>query len=164
MNFLLSWREKALEVLQGLGLLGLRIWVAQEFMQAGWTKLQGGTTAPEWFAQLQFPAILAWLGPDLNWVMAGWGEVLLGSAILVGLFSRFAAAGLLFITWVAVYTVHFDLSWAGWNQIETDDGAGFKVPLMLALMLWAVLTQGPGRYAVDAWPVLAKRFQPSAAY
>jgi len=25
----------------------------------------------------------------------------------------------------AVYSVHFDLGWAGWNQIETDDGQGF---------------------------------------
>jgi putative oxidoreductase len=61
--------------------------------------------------------------------------------------------GLLCITFVAVYTVHFDLGWASWNQIDSEDGLGFKVPLMLALMLLAVLTQGPGRYAANAWVV-----------
>jgi putative oxidoreductase len=69
---------------------------------------------------------------------------------MLGLFSRFAALGLLYITYVAVNTVHFDLGWAGWNQIETESGLGFKVPLMVAIMLFAVLTQGAGRYALDA--------------
>jgi putative oxidoreductase len=69
-------------------------------------------------------------------------------AVLIGFYSRLAAIGLLFITYVAVYTVHFDLGWAGWNQIETDAGLGFKVPLMLAIMLFAIVTQGGGRYSI----------------
>jgi putative oxidoreductase len=136
--------------LDGLGLLAMRLWLAQEFVQAGWLKLSAGTIAPDWFAQLPFPALLQPLGPDLNWVMAGLGETAFGLAIALGLGSRLAAVGLLFITWVAVYTVHFDLGWMGWNQIETDQGQGFKVPLMMAFMLLTVLTQGGGRYAVDA--------------
>ncbi len=135
----------------GWGLLALRLFVAQEFVQAGWMKLSAGLTAPEWFAGLDFPPLLAWLGPDLNWAAAGFGEVALGLALALGLAGRLAALGLLFITWVAVYTVHFDLGWAGWNQIDTDDGLGFKVPLMLALMLLAILLQGAGRLSLDAW-------------
>ena len=142
-----SARERA----DGLGLLALRLFVAQEFFQAGVMKVSAGWTAPEWFAGLDFPPMLAWLGPDLNWVAAGVGEVVLGAAIGLGLLSRLAALGLMFITWVAVYTVHFDLGWAGWNQIETDAGLGFKVPLMLGLMCLAVLTQGAGRLSADAW-------------
>ena len=155
---LTSIASSARDRLDGLGLLALRLFVAQEFVQAGLMKVSAGFTAPEWFAGLDFPPLLAWLGPDLNWVAAGFGEVILGAAIALGLMGRLAALGLLFITWVAVYTVHFDLGWAGWNQIETENGLGFKVPLMLALMLLAVLTQGPGRYALDAWPPLARRF------
>jgi len=135
----------------GWGLLALRLFVAQEFLQAGWMKLSAGLTAPEWFAGLDFPPVLAWLGPDLNWVFAGFGEVAFGLALALGLAGRLASVGLLFITWVAVYTVHFDLGWAGWNQIETEGGQGFKVPLMLAIMIVAVLTQGPGRFSLDAW-------------
>lgn len=162
MNFLLSWREKALEAGRDLGLLGLRIWIAQEFIQSGLVKVSGRWMAPEWFVQLDFPGVVSWLGPDLNWIVAGWGELVLGVTVLLGLFSRASAVGLLFITWVAVYTVHFDLGWAGWNLIETEGGQGFKVPLMLGLMLLAIVTQGPGRYAVDGWPALVRRFQTAA--
>jgi len=141
----------AREHLDGWSLLALRLFVAQEFMQAGWMKVSAGFTAPAWFAGLDFPPMLAWLGPDLNWVAAGFGEVALGAAIAVGLFGRLAALGLLFITWVAVYTVHFDLGWAGWNQIDTEAGQGFKVPLMLGLMLLTLLLQGAGRISLDSW-------------
>lgn len=148
---LTSIARSAREHTDGWGLLALRLFVAQEFVQAGWMKLSAGLTAPEWFAGLDFPPLLAWLGPDLNWAAAGFGEVAFGLALALGLAGRLAALGLLFITWVAVYTVHFDLGWAGWNQIETDAGQGFKVPLMLAFMLLAVLLQGVGRLSLDAW-------------
>lgn len=137
------------ERIDGLGLLALRLFVAQEFLQAGLMKISAGFTAPEWFSGLNFPPMLAWLGPDLNWIAAGFGEVIFGAALALGLLGRLAALGLLFITWVAVYTVHFDLGWAGWNQIDTDGGLGFKVPLMLGLMCLAVLTQGSGRWSLD---------------
>lgn len=151
----LSWRVRLLESARGciedLGLLGLRLWLAQEFVSAGVTKLSGGWQAPEWFAALSFPPVLRALPVDANWALAGLGEIGLGAALCLGLFSRAAALGLLFITWVAVYTAHFDLGWAGWREIDTEAGQGFKVPLMMALMLLAIVTQGGGRYAVDAW-------------
>lgn len=144
------WVQLAQRRSDGIGLLALRVFAGQEFIAAGWTKLSGGFRAPDWFRALDFPVPVAWLPADLNWLAAGAGELLLGSALAIGLCSRLSAAGLLFITWVAVYSVHFDLGWTGWNQIETEAGLGFKVPLMLAVMLLAVLTQGGGRHAVDA--------------
>lgn len=151
MNSPLTWPDWLAEQLDGLGLLALRLWLAQEFVFAGWTKLAGGLHAPEWFAGLSFPWMLAWLPADANWVAAGLGEVVLGLALALGLLTRVAALGLGFITWVAVYTVHFDLGWAGWNQIDTDAGLGFKVPLVMAVMLLAVFTQGGGRLSLEAW-------------
>jgi putative oxidoreductase len=138
-----------------LGLLLLRVWLAQEFIQAGWIKLSGGLSAPDWFRELSFPIPVRWLSADLNWLTAGLLETGLGLLLLAGLFGRLAALGLLFVTWVAVYSVHFDLGWAGWSQIETDDGQGFKVPLMIGLMLFALLAKGMGAWSADAW--LAKR-------
>jgi putative oxidoreductase len=132
-----------------LGLLGLRLWLAYEFGFAGWTKLQN-LHAPEWFGSLTFPAPLSALSANFNWISAGVMEASLSLLLLLGIYSRLASLGLLFVTYVAVYTVHFDLGWAGWNQIETEQGLGFKVPLMLALMLLTILTQGPGRWA---WPL-----------
>lgn len=154
MSSLLSSLERALEPVRkgidGWGLLALRLWLGQEFILAGWTKLSSGLTAPEWFAGLDYPFPVSLLPPDLNWVVAGTGELVLGALLVVGLLTRLSALGLLFITWVAVYTVHFDLGWAGWNQIESSDGLGYKVPLMMAVMLLALLTQGAGRQSLDA--------------
>lgn len=150
MNSSNSWRLRAPLLLNDLGLLALRLWLAQEFLLAGYTKLSGGLRAPAWFAGLAFPFPHGLLGPDLNWLFAGLGEVVLGLALLLGLSTRLAAAGLLYITYVAVHTVHFDLGWSGWNQIETEAGLGFKVPLMIGLMLFTLLTQGGGQYALDA--------------
>lgn len=150
MNFFLSLREKVPEIFDGVGLLLLRLWAGQEFLFAGYTKLSAGLQAPEWFAGLDFPFPLSILSANMNWLMAGLGEVVLSCVLILGLYSRLAAVGLLFITYVAIYTVHFDLGWAGWNQIETEAGLGFKVPLMLAVMLMALLSHGAGRYSLDA--------------
>lgn len=152
MNSWPFWSGNVLDKeLDGLGLLGLRLWTGLEFGRAGWAKLSNGFTAPEWFAGLDFPFPVFLLGADLNWLAAGVTETVLGLALLLGLGSRWAALGLIYITYVAIHTVHFDLGWAGWDQIDTDAGQGFKVPLMLGLMLWAVVTQGPGRWSLDAW-------------
>lgn len=149
MNSWLSWPERALRPLTDWGLLALRLWAGQEFLLAGYVKLSAGLSAPAWFAGLSFPFPHALLGADLNWVLAGLIEVVLGTALILGVLTRVAAAGLLYITYVAVYTVHFDLGWSGWNQIETDAGLGFKVPLMLGIMLFALLTQGGGRLTLE---------------
>jgi putative oxidoreductase len=132
----------------GLGLLALRLWASYEFLMAGLAKLQD-LTPPTWFMDLPFPFPHTLLSAPTNWIAAGLLETVLGTTLLLGLFSRWSSAILLYVTYVAVYTVHFDLGWRGWNQIDTEQGLGFKVPLMLALMLWTVLTQGAGRFSLD---------------
>lgn len=149
MNSPSSWRAQVPRRINDVGLLLLRLWLAQEFLLAGYTKLAGGLRAPPWFGSLAFPFPHDLLGADVNWLLAGVGEMALSLALALGLATRLTVAGLLYITYVAVYTVHFDLGWAGWNQIETDTGLGFKVPLMMALMLFTLLTQGGGQYALD---------------
>jgi putative oxidoreductase len=140
--------QKTRAPVDGTGLLLLRLAVGYEFAFAGWIKLQN-LTPPEWFAALHFPRPHTLLSVQVNWVSAGVLESMLGIALILGLYSRISSLALLYVTYIAVYTVHFDLGWAGWNQIETDEGLGFKVPLMLGLMLFTVLTQGPGRFSLD---------------
>jgi len=130
------------------GVLLLRLWVGYEFGSAGWIKLQD-LTPPSWFIGLHFPFPNSLLNPSANWGVAGLLESLLGLALIFGVFSRLASWMLIYITYVAIYSVHFDLGWAGWNQIETEQGLGFKVPLMLGLMLFTVISQGPGRFSID---------------
>lgn len=151
MTSLTSFDARAAQALDGLGLLALRAWLAQEFFLAGQTKLAGGTPAPDWFAALAFPFPQSLLPPDVNWLLAGSGECVLAVALLLGCFTRFVALGLLYIAWVAIISVHADLGWAGWNQIETEQGQGFKVPLMMAVMLFALAARGGGRFALERW-------------
>ncbi|MFZ1417134.1 MAG: DoxX family protein [Burkholderiaceae bacterium] len=106
---------------------------------------------------MRFPLPFSLLPASLNWGLVGMTELIFGLALLLGLFSRLSALILLIVTYVAVYSVHFDLSWSGWNQIETEDGLGFKVPLMIGIMLLVVLGQGAGRWSLDRWICYLKR-------
>lgn len=151
MNLSTFLKSKPIDPLQAFALLALRLWVAQEFFLAGLTKLSAGLHAPEWFAGLTFPLPVSLLPPDLNWVLAGATEIGLSLLLVLGLFGRLAAVGLLFVTWVAIYSVHFDLGWAGWNEIDTEQGLGYKVPLMIGLMLCQLLSTGMGQWSLDTW-------------
>ena len=101
-------------VLADGSLLMLRAWLGQEFVWAASHKLRSLGSPPDWFVALSLPWPLPALGASFNWAAAGFGELLLGLALLVGWSTRWASLGLLYITAVAVYAVHFDLGWAGW--------------------------------------------------
>ncbi|WP_245586986.1 hypothetical protein [Pelistega indica] len=51
----------------------------------------------------------------------------------------------------------------GWDQIETDDGQGFKVPLMIGLMLITLLGMGAGKISIDYLLSLRKTNSDSTA-
>lgn len=148
MNFKPTWLIPLHSHLHDLSLLALRLWLAQEFLFAAMQKLSAGPLPPMWFLDVTLPVPLAWFGPQFNWLAAGVTELVFGLALLAGVFTRLAALGLLFITFVAVYAVHFDLGWAGWRLIETDAGNGFKVPLMIALMLLLLVGAGAGKWSL----------------
>ena len=152
MNLINTYTERLqpmTKALSDLSLLCVRLWLAQEFIYAGYQKLSGGFTPPEWFTELQFPVPFSMFSMGFNWGLSGIAELLFGAMLLLGLFARFSAFSLLVVTYVAVYSVHFDLGWAGWRMIETEDGLGFKVPLMIGLMLLVVLGQGAGHWSID---------------
>lgn len=152
MNLINIWQKRLqpiLKTISDLSLLIVRIWLAQEFLFAGYTKLSAGFTPPEWFTELHFPLPHSILSPTLNWGMVGITELMLGAMILLGIWTRLSALALTYVTYVAIYSVHFDLGWSGWNMIETDNGYGFKVPLMIAVMLFTLVGQGAGRWSID---------------
>lgn len=127
-------------VLTGLSLVGLRLFLAYEFLEAGLTKLQGAN----WFESIQdqFPFPFNLLPADLNWAVATGAEILFPILLILGFFTRFSTLGLIVLTAVAWYAVHAGL---GYNVCNS----GYKMPLIYLIALFPLLAQGAGIFSVD---------------
>lgn len=153
--------------LDGLALwlapLGLRLILAYKFGEAGLEKLRG----ENWFGGVQsnFPFPLNHVDPELSWWLATWAELGAAALLVAGLFTRFAAYGLLVLTFVATAAVHWPADWGSLAQLWEgyairNTGAGnFKLPLLFALMLLPLVLGGAGRLSLDA---LIARWLPAA--
>jgi len=134
-------------------LLFIRLLLAVEFGMSGWEKLRG----ENWFAEIQqqFPWPFNWLPVDLSWTLSTWAELIGATLLVLGLATRFTAISLGVVTWVATVAVHWPSQWHSLNELAmgyviTDMGAGnFKLPLIYAVLLLPLLTQGAGRLSVD---------------
>nr|WP_232019705.1 DoxX family protein [Mannheimia haemolytica] len=127
-------------MMTGFGLLVLRLFLAYEFIEAGLEKLNG----ENWFASIQesFPFPFNVLPADLNWVVATGAEIILPILLVLGLFTRFSAIGLMILTAVAWYAVH---AGNGYNVCDN----GYKMALIYLVMLVPVLMQGAGALSLD---------------
>lgn len=139
--------------------LGLRLLLGYEFYKAGMTKLNGNN----WFSGRidNFPAPFKWLGGDISWFAATWGELVFSIMLMVGLFTRFAAFSLVVITGVAIATVHWPAEfsglgelWQGYSISRAEDADGnflgnFRVPLLFMMMLFPLVFHGGGKLSVD---------------
>jgi putative oxidoreductase len=138
---------------QWLAPLGLRVLLAWEFFEAGSEKLHG----QNWFADLgdKFPLPFSLLGPDVNWAMATWFELIGSAALLLGLGTRYAAAAMWVLTVVAIYAVHWPSDWSSWSELWqgyaiTNEGYGnYKLPLIYLAMLLPLMLSGGGRFSLD---------------
>lgn len=138
---------------QWLAPLGLRVLLAWEFFEAGREKLQG----QNWFAELgdKFPQPFALLGPQVNWTLATWVELLGAVALLLGLGTRYVAAALWVLTVVAIYAVHWPAEWSSlaelWKgyAISNEGYGNYKLPLLYLAMLLPLTLNGAGRLSLD---------------
>ncbi|MCC2637561.1 MAG: DoxX [Moraxellaceae bacterium] len=159
-GFLLSalrWDERLRDLFTWLGGflpgLCLRLILAFEFMEAGWAKYQGSN----WFADVQgrFPFPFGLLPVEWNWALATGLELVGGVLLVLGLGTRYVAAALMVLTFVAAVAVHFPAEWSSLGELwqgyaVSDKGFGnFKLPLLYFLMLLALLGQGPGKLSLD---------------
>jgi len=137
----------------------LRLIIFWEFWEAGKMKYEGGADG-NWFDPANFPFPFDSIPSSISWNMAMWGEILGAFLILFGLFTRFAAISLIFITVVATSVAHWPESWDSLSQLWegyaiSDDGAGnYKLPLLYIIMLMPLLFSGAGKFSLDS--LLAK--------
>ena len=164
MSSLLKFKSSVIGALDAIGetaaLLPIRLLMAYEFGRAGLMKLNGNN----WFGNVQdnFPFPFNVVPVDISWFMATWVELLGAAGLVLGLFTRFWAFGLIVVTIVAIYGVHMPDDWGSFAELwkgyaVSDKGFGnFRIPLLFLVMLIPLVLAGPGRISVDHF--LAKRF------
>ena len=123
--------------------LGLRVFLANVFFKSGLTKIHNWDGTLYLFSDVyQVPL----LNSDVAAYLATGAELGLPVLLVLGLFGRFAAAGLFILNAVAAYSYYSELSEAGLNQ-----------HLYWGMLLAVLLAISRGNWSLDAW--LEKRLQ-----
>lgn len=143
-----------------IALLPIRLILAYEFGIAGLMKLNGSN----WFGNVQdnFPFPFNVIPVEIDWFIATWFEILGSIGLLLGLFTRFWAAGLVVLTIVAIFGVHWPEDWSSLAELwkgyaVSDKGFGnYRIPLLFLTMLFPLIFLGGGKLSLDR--LLADRF------
>ncbi len=126
--------------------LGLRLFLANVFFKSGLTKIQNWDSTLYLFSDVyQVPL----LPSDVAAYLATGAELGLPVLLVLGLFGRFAAAGLFILNAVAAYSYYAELSEAGLAQ-----------HLYWGMLLAVLLIASRGAWSVDA--LLEKRLPASS--
>ena len=130
---------RALDHLRSPLLLLTRIWVSWQFLKAGWLKATNWDTTLELFSsEYQVPL----LAPTLAAITGTFGELFFPALLILGLFSRIGALGLLAVNLMAVVSYWHVL---GQEAFE----AALAQHLLWGFMLLVIVVCGGGRLSLD---------------
>lgn len=117
----------------------LRSWAAIVIIAHGVNhgRTQEGTA--KWFASKGFRS------PQLNARISALNEIAIGLALIAGLLTSVAAAGLVATMFVAFWSIH---RFAGFFNFHRPD-EGWEYVATLSVIGVALAVAGPGRYSVD---------------
>ncbi|HEY6123692.1 MAG TPA: DoxX family protein [Steroidobacteraceae bacterium] len=120
-------------------LLGTRLWVSWQFLKSGWLKLTTWDTTLELFSsEYQVPV----LSPGVAAVLGTAGELFFPTLLVLGLFTRISALGLLAVNAMAVISY--------WHVLGSE---GFEAALaqhvLWGYMLAVILLCGAGALSLD---------------
>jgi len=129
---------RAVDRLQPVGLLALRLYVSSVFFRSGLVKISDwGATLALFHDEYKVPL----LPPDLAAVVGAGGELAFPVLITLGLMGRFGAAGLFVVNAMAV--ISYPQLW-GFDCPAGIDAHFYWGSILLALTLF-----GPGRLSLD---------------
>jgi uncharacterized membrane protein YphA (DoxX/SURF4 family) len=117
--------------------MALRLYLANVFFKSGLTKIQTWDSTLYLFSEEYRVPLLS---PEFAAYLATGAELALPVLLVLGLFGRFAALGLLILNEVAAYSYYDQLSEAGLNQ-----------HLHWGLLLAVLLLYKQGKWSADAW-------------
>ena len=128
--------EPALEKLQSVSLLFLRLILAYGFYEPAKMKWSDISSVAEWVGSMGFPL------PTLQAYMAASTEALGVLLLTLGFATRLISIPLIVVMIVAIVTVHLG------NGFSAGDN-GFEVPLYYMLMLLVLVAHGAGKFSID---------------
>lgn len=123
------------EYLGPLADVGIRLYLASVFFKSGLTKVQSWDSTLYLFSDVYHVPLLP---PEVAATLAASAELGLSVLLVIGLFGRFAAAGLSILNVVAVISFA-DLSEAGLNQ-----------HISWGILLWILLVISRWQWSADA--------------
>lgn len=116
--------------------LGLRLYLADVFFKSGMIKIKSWDSTLYLFSDVYHVPLLE---PDVAAYLATGAELGLSVLLVLGLFGRFAAAGLSILNVVAV------ISYSGLSE------AGINQHISWGILLGVLLILSRGNWSVDAW-------------
>jgi putative oxidoreductase len=122
-------------------LLVIRLYWGWHCMGTGWGKWHNIGKVTEYFASLNIPA------PHVNAIMAASTELVGGTLLLLGLFSRFASLALIGVMCVAYGTAEKEALSAIFSNPDKFLGADPFLFLYASVLVFAF---GPGLLSIDA--------------
>jgi putative oxidoreductase len=132
--------ERATLPFESVLLLATRVYVSWQFLKSGWLKLGDWETTRFLFEEEYHTPLL----PPLVAAIAGTaGELVFPVLLILGLLSRYAAAGLFAVNVLAVVSYSHVLLTEGFE-------AALGQHYLWGFMLLVVIVAGPGRWALDA--------------
>ncbi|MDD9899283.1 MAG: DoxX family protein [Candidatus Melainabacteria bacterium] len=136
MNQLLDAYNRVAASFTDLSLLVTRLVLAYGFYDPAIKKLTNFSDIVMWFDQgLHLPF------PYINAVLATGAEALGVISLALGLKTRLFSLPLMVTMLVAITMVH-------WGNFSAHDN-GFEIPLYYFIMLFVLLTHGPGKFSID---------------
>ena len=142
--------ERAMRPFVSLLLLGTRLYVAWQFLKSGWLKLTDWETTLFLFKEEYHTPLLP---PAAAAVAGTFGELAFPVLLILGLLTRYAAAGLFAVNVVAVVSYAHVLLTEGFE-------AALGQHYLWGFMLLMLVILGPGQWALD--PVLNRTADRSA--
>ena len=121
-------------------MLVLRLWMGAVMIAHGVNHARTQEGTARWFEKVGFRS------PELNARLSAGNEILIGLALIAGLLTTIAAAGLVATMFVAFWSIH---RFAGFFVFHRPD-EGYEYVATLAVAALALAILGPGGVSLDS--------------